>query len=413
MFSQLHDKDAFKEAISGLCNVTFIGKKTFQYLQEKDSLDIFYHAVRATSKSQCIRILSRLPKVGDTIADRLYEYLESVNTGLSPTAATMNSAAQAIAEPEITEPEVDDDPMGFKAMDARIAQAKGTVNFIFPENANMQLFYMRAGKVIWNVGMPGTGKTQLPQILAGMFPEPRPVYRVNITDDTTDMHLLGSTKVTTDPQTGSPVTYWLDGPIVCAMREGLDDQDNEVGPPAILIVDEWDAGQPGVMMVLQRLLEVGLDNRRSVMLGEDGGRVVKAHPQFSIILTSNTRATGDNTGMFQGTKPQNAAIIDRINATFEFEFPKLSEVYEGLVNAYFASQLDAFFGDVQKAIINGDIDIAFSIRKTNELVFALRAGLLFWESFELTCLNPFDEEARAVIREIALRHWGQDFEYNA
>ena len=163
-------------------------------------------------------------------------------------------------------------------------------------------------------------------------------------------------------------------------------------------------------MLFQRVLEMD-SGGRTLMVSEDGGRVVKAHPEFSIVMTSNTKGRGDMTGRFAGTDVQNSALLDRVDAVFEFEYPQLKKVYGAVAGREFLRRMQKSFDDIQAAISQGKINVDFSLRKMNALIWACRAGVTFWEALEWTCLCHFDGPEQEAIRDLLSKQFPRDYRY--
>lgn len=368
------------------------------------------------------KILSGLKNVAlSTDDESLKDLIESEITdgkkiganGLPLSNKNPNSnVSTPVNSPVIQNPTEKLDPMEVVRKQVEFAR-NVKIHYVMPGFVDEFTMCLLSGRVTWLVGSPGTGKTLLVNRIASMLNPKRPVVRVNITEDTTDMALIGSRVARVDAATGATVTEWQDGPVLQAMQMGLDQDGNVIGPPAVLLVDEWDAGNPGVMMLLQRVTEMpSLGARRSLMVGEDGGRVVQAHPDFSIVLTSNTKARGDSTGRFAGTKPQNGALIDRISATFEFSYPDLMKVYKDAVPTPFLKQLNTVWLDIQESIKKEDLNVDFSLRKINDLIFYLRCGMRFSLALRISCLNAYEVDEASKIEALFEKQFPKNYVFS-
>lgn len=140
-------------------------------------------------------------------------------------------------------------------------------------------------------GHTGTGKSTLVEQVCARLNFP--LVRVNFDSEISRMDLVGrDTLVTEDGQT---VSKFVDGVLPDALSR-----------PCLLLCDEVDFIRPDVMYVFQRVLE-----GNGLLISEDGGRKVIANPWFRLIATANTCGQGDESGMYQGARPQSMATLDR------------------------------------------------------------------------------------------------------
>lgn len=173
-------------------------------------------------------------------------------------------------------------------------------------------------------GPTGAGKTSLVKEYCAI--SNWPLTRVNFTASMRPEDLLGDVEVVND--NGVPVTRFVDGPIVKAMREGH-----------VLLLDEVDCAPPQLHTTLQRLAErhhnpqEAIDNGRPhVTLALATGEVVKAHKCFRLVATANTVGTGDMTGDYAGTFVMNAAFLDRWGVKVRYTYPDDQEWIDMLVH---------------------------------------------------------------------------------
>jgi cobaltochelatase CobS subunit len=145
----------------------------------------------------------------------------------------------------------------------------------------------------WVYGHTGSGKSTLVEQIAARLNWP--VMRVNFDSEITRMDLMGRETIMSDPATGKTITKFVDGILAQA-----------VAGPNILLLDELDFVRPDISYVLQRALE-----GRGLLVTEDGGRYIPAHPMSRIVATANTAGQGDEHGMYQGARPQSLAFLDR------------------------------------------------------------------------------------------------------
>lgn len=149
-------------------------------------------------------------------------------------------------------------------------------------------------------GVHGTGKsTHIEQICARLN---IPCIRINLDGQITRSDLVGRDTITL--KDGQQITEFKEGIIPYAIRR-----------PCILVLDEYDAGRPEVMFVIQRLLE---DNGKLTLL--EKSEIITPHKGFRIFATSNTVGLGDNSGMYHGTRVLNQGQMDRWSMTIKMTF---------------------------------------------------------------------------------------------
>ncbi len=149
-------------------------------------------------------------------------------------------------------------------------------------------------------GLHGTGKsTHIEQICARLN---IPCMRINLDGQISRADLIGRDAITL--KDGQQVTEFREGIMPYALRR-----------PCVLVFDEYDAGRPEVMFVIQRLLE---DNGKLTLL--EKSEIITPHSGFRIFATSNTVGFGDNSGMYHGTRVLNQGQMDRWSLTVKMSF---------------------------------------------------------------------------------------------
>ena len=142
-------------------------------------------------------------------------------------------------------------------------------------------------------GLHGTGKsTHVEQVAARLL---WPCLRVNLDGHISRLDLVGKDAVVL--RDGQQVTEFQEGILPWALQR-----------PVALVFDEYDAGRPDVMFVIQRVLEQG--GRFTLM---DQNRVLVPHPAFRLFATANTTGHGNVNGLYHGAQRLNHAQIDRWN----------------------------------------------------------------------------------------------------
>lgn len=142
-------------------------------------------------------------------------------------------------------------------------------------------------------GLHGTGKSSHVEQVAARLNWP--CVRVNLDGHVSRLDLVGRDAVVL--REGQQVTEFQEGILPWALQR-----------PMALVFDEYDAGRPDVMFVIQRLLE--RDGRFTLM---DQNRVLRPHPAFRLFATANTVGLGNLNGLYHGAQRLNHAQIDRWN----------------------------------------------------------------------------------------------------
>ena len=157
-------------------------------------------------------------------------------------------------------------------------------------------------------GYHGTGKsTHVEQVAARLN---WPCVRVNLDSHISRIDLIGKDAIVLDE--GKQITRFQEGVLPWALRN-----------PVALVFDEYDAGRPDVMFVIQRVLE-----REGKLTLLDQNEVIQPHPAFRLFATANTVGLGDTTGLYHGTQQINQGpdgpLVDRHHA--ELSRPMRREV---------------------------------------------------------------------------------------
>ena len=240
-------------------------------------------------------------------------------------------------------------------------------------------------------GFPGTGKsTHIEQVAARLN---WPCVRINLDGHVSRMDLIGKDAIVVENDV--PVTRFAPGMLTWAL-----------GQSCALILDEYDAGRPDVMFVLQRLLE---SEGKLTLL--DQSKVITPHKQFRIFATANTIGLGDSTGLYHGTQPLNQAQLDRWNivAALNYLNPKHEQKIIAAKVPDFVAQdkygqaalqkMVMLAGLVREGFAQGDLSTTMSPRT---LISWAENCLLFDDltrAFELSFLNKSDETERPIIAE--------------
>ncbi len=247
-------------------------------------------------------------------------------------------------------------------------------------------------------GFHGTGKsTHIEQVAARLN---WPLIRVNLDSHISRIDLVGKDAIVI--KDGKQVTEFREGILPWAYQHNV-----------ALVFDEYDAGRPDVMFVIQRVLE---SSGRLTLL--DQNRVLKPHPAFRLFATANTVGLGDTTGLYHGTQQINQAQMDRWSVIVQLNY--LSHDQEcGIVlskNKSFnnpagkktVSNMVRLADLTRNAFMAGDLSTVMSPRTVitwaeNTAIFG---DLGF--AFRVTFLNKCDELERALVSEFYQRCFGEE-----
>ena len=165
-------------------------------------------------------------------------------------------------------------------------------DYLFDKNTTLAILAGYAhNRRVMVTGYHGTGKsTHIEQIGARLN---WPTVRVNLDSHISRIDLLGKDAIVL--KDGQQVTEFKDGILPWALQNNV-----------ALVFDEYDAGRPDVMFVIQRVLEV---SGRLTLL--DQNRVIEPHPAFRLFATTNTVGLGDTSGLYHGTQQINQGQMDR------------------------------------------------------------------------------------------------------
>ena len=247
-------------------------------------------------------------------------------------------------------------------------------------------------------GYHGTGKsTHIEQVAARLN---WACIRINMDSHISRTDLIGRDAIVL--QDGKQVTQFQEGIIPWALRR-----------PIALVFDEYDAGRPDVMFVIQRILEA---QGKLTLL--DQNTVITPHPYFRIFATSNTIGLGDATGLYHGTQAINQGQMDRWNIVTTLNYlPQAVEekIVAGKLPALqnpkgrkLLTSMVSMANLTREGFMNGDISTVMSPRTV--ISWAENAEILgdVDTAFRLSFLNKCDEMERATIAEYYQRCFDVD-----
>ncbi len=254
-------------------------------------------------------------------------------------------------------------------------------------------------------GYHGTGKsTHIEQVAARLN---WPMIRVNLDSHVSRIDLVGKDAIVL--KEGRQVTEFREGMLPWCIQR-----------PMALVFDEYDAGRPDVMFVIQRVLEA---QGKLTLL--DQNRVIRPNSFFRLFSTTNTIGLGDTTGLYHGTQQINQGQMDRWSIVTTLNYlahdveaeivlakaPNYAKTPEGRrTNAAMVRVADM----TRNAFMNGDISTVMSPRTVitwaqNAEIFGGDLGL----GFRLTFLNKCDELERPTVAEFFQRAFGGDLPESA
>ncbi|PIO99255.1 cobaltochelatase subunit CobS [Pleomorphomonas carboxyditropha] len=252
-------------------------------------------------------------------------------------------------------------------------------------------------------GYHGTGKsTHIEQVAARLN---WPLVRVNLDSHISRIDLIGKDAIVL--RDGKQVTEFRDGILPWALQNNV-----------ALVFDEYDAGRPDVMFVIQRVLEVA---GKLTLL--DQNRVIRPHPAFRLFATANTIGLGDTSGLYHGTQQINQGQMDRWSIVTTLNYlPHDHEVniiaakaktFTGPEGHDAISKMVRVADMTRSAFINGDISTVMSPRTV--LTWAENAAIFgdVGFAFRLTFLNKCDETERVQVAEFYQRCFGKELPESA
>lgn len=180
-----------------------------------------------------------------------------------------------------------------------------------------------ASHVVWLTGPTQCGKDRLVHHIGRVLG--RKVFQINCRGDMGSEIFFGEKTVEIDEASKQNKVAFVKGLVEQALTEGLDAQGNEVGAPAILFITEAASMPAHVAIGINRLLESD-DARRTFVIDQDGGRVVRGHSGLRIVLAANTVGRG-STGMESSaytaqTDALDISLLNRIAACFRMGYDR-------------------------------------------------------------------------------------------
>ena len=247
-------------------------------------------------------------------------------------------------------------------------------------------------------GYHGTGKsTHIEQVAARLN---WPCVRVNLDSHVSRIDLIGKDAIVL--KDGKQVTEFKEGILPWSIQN-----------PVALVFDEYDAGRPDVMFVIQRILE---SEGNFTLL--DKNKVITQHDYFRMFATTNTIGLGDTTGLYHGTQQINQGQMDRWNIVTTLNylpFEKELEIvltknknYNSKEGKEKISNMIKVADLTRKGFVNGDISTVMSPRTVLHWAENTKIFKDQGYAFRLTFLNKCDETEKKIISEYYQRCFGED-----
>ena len=247
-------------------------------------------------------------------------------------------------------------------------------------------------------GYHGTGKsTHIEQVAARLN---WPCIRINLDSHVSRIDLIGKDAISI--KDGKQITEFKEGILPWSIQN-----------PVALVFDEYDAGRPDVMFVIQRVLEA--DGSFTLL---DKNKVIKQNKYFRLFATSNTIGLGDTTGLYHGTQQINQGQMDRWNIVTSLNYLSLEKEMEiilaknkSLNNSKGKEKVANMIKVAtltRKGFIAGDISTVMSPRTVLHWVENSEIFKNIGYGFRVTFLNKCDEIEKNIIAEYYQRCFGEE-----
>ena len=271
-------------------------------------------------------------------------------------------------------------------------------NYVFDGNTTSAILLgLKYNKRVFLQGLHGTGKSShIEQVCARLN---WPCVRINLDSHVSRIDLIGKDSIIL--KENKQVTEFQEGILPWAFQNNV-----------VLVFDEYDAGRPDVMFVIQRVLEA--DGKLTLL---DQSKVLSPHPYFRIFATANTVGLGDTSGIYHGTNQINQGQMDRWNIVAKLNY--LSEEKEvEIISKKISANIE------EKKLIKSMVQMANLTRKGFEqkdisIVMSPRTVIMWAENYKLlnniqmalslTFLNKCDDSEIDIYKEYFQRTFGIEF----
>ncbi len=272
-------------------------------------------------------------------------------------------------------------------------------NYVFDRDTTLAILSGFAfNKRVLIQGYHGTGKsTHIEQIAARLN---WACVRINLDSHVSRIDLIGKDAITL--RDNKQVTEFKEGILPWAIQNSI-----------ALVFDEYDAGRPDVMFVIQRVLEA--DGNFTLL---DKNKVIKQNKYFRLFATTNTVGLGDTTGLYHGTQQINQGQMDRWNIVSTLNYLSLEKEMEialsknkNLNNSKGKEKVSNMIkvaSLTRKGFIAGDISTVMSPRTVLHWIENSEIFKDVGYAFRVTFLNKCDEVEKNIIAEYYQRCFGEE-----
>lgn len=309
---------------------------------------------------------------------------------------SQNNAQVSLKSNDIFGFKVPFDVKGFSESSVHVPEVDSSYQFD-PTTTQAILAGFMFNKRVLVHGYHGTGKsTHIEQVAARLN---WPCLRINLDGHISRLDLLGRDVITL--KDGQQVSEFQPGVLPWAMEHGV-----------ALVLDEYDAGRPDVMFVIQRILE---DDGRLTLL--DQNRVITPHPHFRLFATANTIGLGDSTGLYHGTNALNQGQLDRWNIVTQLNYlgfePELSILLakhpQYLKNKREAESMVAFAELTRTGFMAGDLSTVMSPRTVLNWADNINIFGDLQKALSYTFTNRCEADEQPLLHEYYERCFAEEF----
>ncbi len=272
-------------------------------------------------------------------------------------------------------------------------------NYMFDKDTTLAVLSGFAfNKRVLVQGFHGTGKsTHIEQIAARLN---WPCIRINLDSHVSRIDLIGKDAITI--KDNKQITEFKEGILPWSIQN-----------PIALVFDEYDAGRPDVMFVIQRVLEA--DGSFTLL---DKNKVIKQNKYFRLFATSNTVGLGDTTGLYHGTQQINQGQMDRWNIVTSLNYLSLEKEMDIILaknknlnntkGKEKVSNMIKVATLTRKGFMAGDISTVMSPRTVLHWVENSDIFKDVGYAFRVTFLNKCDDVEKNIIAEYYQRCFGEE-----